>query len=262
MIKLLRTNFYMIFRSLSFWVLLLSMPLVDLFILLLADEQLKDKIEWNIVSFGDSCFLHLLLMGYASAILVGMQFGGELTFGTVRNKLTAGYSRMQIYFGSLIAGVCECVIVHLFSTAVLFTICCIRYGFDGDLRTVGMLTANSLPPAAAFAAAALFFVTAAGDRTAGILTAFGADLIFKMTADMFLLDRLVSQRDKLSDTAKRLIIAADSLIPSGYCEWFYSFGEMSRDTGLEKMPSCGWCCVTLILFSAAGAAVFCRKDLK
>ena len=248
MIKLLRTNFYMIFHSLSFWVLLLSMPLADIFILLLADEQLKDKIEWNIVSFGDSCFLHLLLMGYASAILAGMQFGGELTFGTVRNKLTAG--------------VCECVIVHLFSAAVSFTICCIRYGFDGDLRTVGMLTANSLPPAAAFAAAALFFVTAAGERTAGILTAFGADLIFKMTADMFLLDRLVSKRDKLSETAKRLIIAADSLIPSGYCEWFYSFGEMSRDTGLEKMPSCGWCCVTLILFSAAGAAVFCRKDLK
>lgn len=268
MITLLRTNLFKMFHSWSFWLTLLLLPFMNFLKILDNDEYYmglrpeSGLIKWNILQCADSCFLHLTYLTYFVVLLVGILIGDEYSSGAVRNKIVAGHSRAQIYTSYLITSVSECIIVHLFCVYIAYVFCTVRYGFDGNLGTIWVLTYSSIAPVAALAAITLFCIAAAGDRIVGMIIAFVGDLAVYIFIAYFFVNRLRIEADKLSALAKKIFVICDSLIPSSYAEWFVIPMRKVMDMGIETMPSCCWCLLTLIIFCAAGIAVFKKRDIK
>lgn len=268
MIKLLRANFFKLFCSWSFWLTLFILPFINIFVIISGDRTYKGLEprsgldRWNLGMCGETCFSHLMFLTYIIVLLMGMFIGDEYASGALRNKIIAGYSRTKLYFSYLIAGVCESLIIDLFCIAVPFTICCIRYGFDGDWGTLGLMTVSSLPPVAALTAFTILCIIFAGDRTSGMVIAFLTDLVMYYFFDWFFLSKLINEPEKVSAAQKKLYLLIDALLPSSFVEWLYAFGMKAHDLNVTHAPKCGWCCITLAVMTAAGLMQFRKNDLK
>lgn len=269
MIKLLRANFFKMFCSWSFWLTLLLLPFINIYIIIDSDRVYRGLYpeygieKWNIGQCGESCFGHLMFLTYVIVAMVGILVGDEYSSGTLRNKIVAGYSRVELYVSYLITSICEALIVNLFCIAVPFTVCCVRYGFDTkDLGTLMKMIMCSLPPVAALVAFTVFCITFAGERTTGMVIAFLTDLVVYYFFDWFFVRKLMYEADKLSDMQKKLYLTIDAILPSSYVEWLYAFGPKAYFMNIEHAPKCWWCCITLAAMAVAGAAMFRKTDLK
>lgn len=269
MIKLLRANFFKMFSSWSFWLTLMLLPFINVYTIIDSDKIYRGLfpesglVRWNIGQCGESVFGHLMFLTYIIVILVGMLIGDEYASGSVRNKIIAGYSRLQIYVSYLITSITECIIVNLFSIGVAFTICAVRYGFDTkDTALFAKMVLISLVPVAALAAFTLFCIILAGERTPGMVIAFLSDLVIYYFFDWFFVSKLINDADKLSDMQKKIYLTIDAILPSSYAEWLYVFGAKSFFMNIEHSPKCWWCCMTLAVMAVSGAALFRKTDLK
>lgn len=112
MSRLLAANFARLWRSRVFHVLEIFM--IGYSAMIYADTYItvcinhKEYENWNLFFFNE-----MLCIGVALAIFVSIYIGVEYSNGTIRNKLSAGHSRVHIYAANLIvcytAGVIACI---------------------------------------------------------------------------------------------------------------------------------------------------------
>lgn len=267
MIKLLRTNFFKMYMSWSFWLTMLLLPVVNVLNIMYNDDKylgLHAKFgfeRWSLVQYIDSCFGHMKYFGYAAIIVAGVLIGDEFDSGALRNKIVAGYSRAELYISYIITAVCECIAVHLFSVLSAYTICVVRYG-NGDTDALLKIILYSLPPVAAFAAFTVLCITAAGDRMTGMVISFVSNLVVYIIIDFLIMEALQGYYGAPDAAERELLIIGDSLMPTAYSQWFYDVGYMAINTGLEETPSCVWCIVTFVILTVAGNTVFGKRNLK
>lgn len=98
--SLLAANFFHLRKSALFWGLLAVMFAVGLlFTLQHISYQLRHGTRFSLTI---DLFAYALLVGFGMAVFIPLFFGTEHSDGTLRNKLTAGHSRLSIYLSHLI----------------------------------------------------------------------------------------------------------------------------------------------------------------
>ena len=117
MAKLLRANLSRLWKSRIFYVGLIFMLLLNVFLVIDG---------WNFGRQGypepleDMLFQNCIIIGFVSAVVVGMFLGTEYSDGTIRNKIAVGHTRASIYLANLIICAAASALLLLISLAIGF----------------------------------------------------------------------------------------------------------------------------------------------
>ena len=117
MAKLLRANLSRLWKSRIFYVGLIFMLLLNVFLVLDG---------WNYGRQGypepleDMLFQNCIIIGFVSAVVVGMFLGTEYSDGTIRNKIAVGHTRASIYLANLIVCAAASALLLVISLALGF----------------------------------------------------------------------------------------------------------------------------------------------
>ena len=117
MAKLLRANLSRLWKSRIFYIGLAFMLLLNVFLVLDG---------WNYGRQGypepleDMLFQNCIIIGFVSAVVVGMFLGTEYSDGTIRNKIAVGHTRVSIYLANLIVCAAASALLLVISLALGF----------------------------------------------------------------------------------------------------------------------------------------------
>ena len=117
MAKLLRANLSRLWKSRIFYIGLAFMLLLNVFLVLDG---------WNYGRQGypepleDMLFQNCIIIGFVSAVVVGMFLGTEYSDGTIRNKIAVGHTRASIYLANLIVCAAASALLLLIPLALGF----------------------------------------------------------------------------------------------------------------------------------------------
>lgn len=101
MTKLLSAGFYRLFKSRVFWIMLVICILLQ--VLVCVDNfRFEQERPENSVILDDIVFSMIPAIGFISSALISLLLGEEYSDGVMRNKLTVGHRRSDIYFANLI----------------------------------------------------------------------------------------------------------------------------------------------------------------
>ena len=99
--KLLSANFSRLWKSKIFWLLEIGTLLFSIVAYLLVGINVKNiGIHWILKNANFYLFLVLLYVSILTAIFSSLFFGTDYSDGTLRNKLTVGHSRKDIYLSN------------------------------------------------------------------------------------------------------------------------------------------------------------------
>ncbi len=115
MTKLLSAGFYRLFKSRVFWIMLAICILLQVLVCVDNFRYERERPE-NSVILDDIVFSMIPAIGFISSALISLLLGEEYSDGVVRNKLTVGHRRSDIYFANLIV----CTAGSFIMLAVLF----------------------------------------------------------------------------------------------------------------------------------------------
>lgn len=101
MTKLLSAGFYRLFKSRVFWIMLVICILLQVLVCVDNFRYERERPE-NTVILDDIVFSIVPAIGFISSALISLLLGEEYSDGVVRNKLTVGHRRSDIYFANLI----------------------------------------------------------------------------------------------------------------------------------------------------------------
>lgn len=101
MTKLLSAGFYRLFKSRVFWIMLVICILLQVFVCL-DNFRFEQERPENSVILDDIVFSMIPAIGFISSALISLLLGEEYSDGVMRNKLTVGHRRSEIYFANLI----------------------------------------------------------------------------------------------------------------------------------------------------------------
>ena len=115
MTKLLSAGFYRLFKSRVFWIMLVICILLQVLVCVDNFRYERERPE-NTVILDDIVFSIVPAIGFISSALISLLLGEEYSDGVVRNKLTVGHRRSDIYFANLIV----CIAGSFIMLAALF----------------------------------------------------------------------------------------------------------------------------------------------
>ena len=115
MTKLLSAGFYRLFKSRVFWIMLAICILLQVLVCVDNFRYERERPE-NTVILDDIVFSIVPAIGFISSALISLLLGEEYSDGVVRNKLTVGHRRSDIYFANLIV----CIAGSFIMLAALF----------------------------------------------------------------------------------------------------------------------------------------------
>lgn len=101
MTKLLSAGFYRLFKSRVFWIMLVICILLQVLVCVDNFRYERERPE-NTVILDDIVFSIVPAIGFISSALISLLLGEEYSDGVMRNKLTVGHRRSEIYFANLI----------------------------------------------------------------------------------------------------------------------------------------------------------------
>ena len=119
--KLLTANFFRLWKNKIFWTEIGSTALFSVFIVI-ANYSPEVQATENRLYLDDVFFTMYQILGFILAAGISLIVGTEYSDGTIRNKLTVGSTRTQVYFSNLIASAilsCFVLIVHGIITYVI-----------------------------------------------------------------------------------------------------------------------------------------------
>lgn len=273
--NLLSANLLRLRKSVLFWGLMAVSFGFGLFTIYI---QLSDRSLGREIQLDSILFFYAMVIGLFSAVFIGLFFGTEYSDGAIRNKITVGLGRLQIYLANLLTGYA----VALFSTAAyLLAVFALGVPLIGGLTTpapvILLNLLGTLVMEAAFCAMFTFVAMNCAKKAAAavscILLFFGL-----MIASTYVQSRLdapefhpgydfgpngeivlsepVPNPMYLRGAEREAYEFAYDLIPTGQASQ-YTMMEAARPV---RMVLCS--AALTVLFSGAGAALFRKKDLK
>lgn len=223
-------------------------------------------------------FKYAAFIGILAAELIPLFFGTEYSDGAIRNKLIVGHSRLSIYFANLISGFAACVLC-----SAAYMLGCVVLGipllgwFTQSPALLLTALAGSLLMTAAFCAIFTFVTMNVSRKSTsvvicllGVFAAFiGSIVIHSMLEapefisgyELITDGQTVSiptgpNSNYLTGAKRELYQFIFDLLPSGQSVQYCSL-QLSDPVKLMAL-SAAVCAV----FSAAGIALFRKKDLK
>lgn len=280
MIKLLSANLLRLRKSHLFWgTLVLSFG----FGVWVAVNQILEQMRYGGFEDSPAFSRYASIVGMVIAVFVSLFFGTEYSDGTIRNKLITGQSRTSIYLADLItASVCS----MLFSIAYLIACFAVGTPFlsSGLLRHLeaqpmvfALTIVGSLVLTLAYSALFLLItLNCARKTTSAVVCILGSFIL--LTVGLYLNGRL-EQPEYVSGYELSIdgqIVLGEPEPNPNYLrgakreayQFLYDFTpggqavqySMVAAGNLHLMPL--YSLIILIISTAAGAALFRRKDLK
>ena len=278
MTKLLSANFLRLWRNKAFWASMGVSLGMGLFMVVDSWRSAQESGGAWASTVDAELFKYAAFIGILAAELIPLFFGTEYSDGAIRNKLIVGHSRVMIYFANLMTGFSACVLC-----SAAYMLGCIALGapllgwFTQPAALLLTALAGSLLMTAAFCAIFIFVTMNVSRKSSsvvvcllGAFAAFiGAIVIHSMLEapefisgyELSVGGQIVSAQPEpnpnyLSGAKRELYQFIFDLLPSGqsvqYCS--LQFSDPVRLMGLSAAVTAA--------FSAAGAALFRRKDLK
>lgn len=295
MIKLLRGDFIRLFKSKVFWMGVLFMSgfaIVEIWVGWMQGQLVP---EHPYTSPDPFLFIGTQYMGIVTAILVGSFVGTEYSNGTMKNKLTVGFSRTAIYFSSLIVCTSAVLMIHFVWLAIIILGGVIIFGqfvlSAGSVTTLILISCFSLSAFAAFFVLVCILITSksTGAVTAVILSFLmlpvAYSLHWALTDKEFIFPEytyfienedgteteVVSEAERnpnyIGGTKRKILVAIHDLLPSNQVfQLCYDDPSINQRVIVPvtdhniKFPLYSLSLVAVV--TAAGVLLFRRKDLK
>ena len=269
MLKLLRANFFRLWRSKALWLCFGGAFVFSTLFLL--NFPADDAIALDEVFAQVFPFLPLLYAAFLSLFL-----GIEYQDGTLRNKIVTGHARWKVYTASLLSGIAGCWVIllgWLLSTAIGAA----EYGwFQAPAAGLALELAVALGTAAALAAILTLLGMLLPNRAVAavlaILLMLGLLLLgsyfynalcepeyfsgMVMTTNGFEAGEAQLNPNYISGTLRTVYQFAVDALPTGQ-----SILLANQELARPVLSLCASVCLVL-LSSAAGLLAFRRKDLK
>ena len=218
------------------------------------------------------------LVGIVIAILCSLFFGAEFGFGTIRNKLTAGYTKTVVYLAMLLTGVIAGLILCVFYLMATILVGMPLLGFfETDLVTVAYFAFCMLGVVCVFTAIMMLIVIVCANRaTAVVLGSLLALILIFVSGriDSRLYEpEMMDQYILIDSTGRPIEVEAqpNPLYLEGtareVCQWIHDIlpsGQSMQISNLAGDYPLRWPACSLIVFfavSGLGICLFERKDL-
>ena len=278
MTKLLSAGFYRLFKSRVLWIMLAICILLQVFVCV-DNFRFEQKRPENSVILDDIVFSMIPALGFISSALICLLLGEEYSDGVVRNKLTVGHRRSEIYFANLI--VCTAgsfiMLAALFLSGGLLGFALFG-GFTYDAGTVLWLILCCFLQTAALSAIDVLVVMCCQNKAVAAVLSLALVLVMLFAGSyldsvlnepemqygaMFLNENGVMEfvdpapnPHYVSGMTRTVMAVTEDIIPMGQAIQINNFA-------LER--SARWPLLSIALFttvSALGYAIFKKKDIK
>jgi len=280
MTKLLHAEFSRLIKTKLFWLGLLVMITVPLYGVGVRyyDFYIAHEAVWETAD--GLWFVGGMYIAVVVSVFVSLFIGTEFSDGTIRNKLTVGHSRGDIYLSNLITCTCVSLFYHIAYIAVLFGAgSLLLKSWETPMKTLAVMTALSM--AAVVASSAVFTMLAMliHNRSAGAVTAMlvamamliGAMTVysmlnapeyienaFHMNADGEIVPSDPIPNPKYLTGVKRDVYRHIlNLIPTGQ---MLRFGSLAYSDDMLYLPL--YAVGVAVVCTLVGLLVFRRKDIR
>ena len=120
MTKLLHAEFSRLWKNKIFWLALLVMVGVPLYAVGVRYHDLQVAPEYAWETADGLWFIGGIYLAVVLSVFISLFIGTDINDGTIRNKLTVGHTRNEIYLSNLITCTCVSLFYHIIYIAVLF----------------------------------------------------------------------------------------------------------------------------------------------
>ena len=278
MTKLLSAGFYRLFKSRVFWIMLVICILLQVLVCVDNFRYERERPE-NTVILDDIVFSIVPAIGFISSALISLLLGEEYSDGVMRNKLTVGHRRSDIYFANLI--VCTAgsfiMLAALFLSGGLLGFALFG-GFTYDAGTVLWLVLCCFLLTAALSAIDVLVVMCCQNKAVAAVLSLGLVLLMLFAGSY--LDSVLNEPEMqygamvvhedgvmefvdpapnphyVSGMTRTVMAITEDIIPMGQAIQINNFA-------LER--SARWPLLSIAVFAAVsglGYAIFKKKDIK
>lgn len=234
--------------------------------------------RYESITLEGAFFVFPMLCSLISAVFIPLFFGREYSDRTIRNKVTAGHSRLRIYGANLIAGTAASL---LFGAAYMAAVAVVGMPLIGpikmDAKLAALVILGSLAAVAAFCALFTLIAMVCSRKTvSAVICILGTFILFaasiymrsrleapeyytdySMTADGTVVwGGVVANPQYLSGAQRAVCEFVHDLLPSSQAVQYAS--QQTQDLCLMPLYSLA----VIVLSTGAGTALFRRKDLR
>lgn len=271
--NLLSANLLRLRKSGLFWGLLGAMFALGAAFTL---QHLNHYLKWDAKFYLTiDLFTYALLLGFGMAVFIPLFFGAEHSDGTFRSKLTVGHTRLSIYLAHLITSV-----VAALAAAGAYVVPVLAVGIfiyeppALETRTLALLVLGTLVLLAAYCALyTLVTMNCSRKSTAAVICLLGMLGLYLAAGNIEVplmhpeyLNWVVTEAGEtipgepnpryVGGTARVVLETIQDLLPTGQ-SLQYMRAEVAHPARLPL-----YSLIDVTAFTAIGAALFRRKDLK
>jgi len=258
LIRLLRADFFRLFRSRWLWLSVLAMLLLSLGFVSMQYAGMD-----YVVALDRVVFLPLSVYGVIASALISLFVGEDFSDGCIRNKIAAGRSRSAIFLSHLIVSCFSCAVLYFVMLTVTISLGLVFFENNVPVRQLLSLTALGLLTCMAYAAVFSMLTLLIGSRTNGVVICMIVS--FAMLFAALHTNQIVIQqpvKDGLpnphyvSGVARHVYIWLHDLNPTGQAA---QLSAMSCQSPLRWM---GMTAAWLLIAVVVGTKIFAEKDIR
>ena len=172
MSKLLHAEFSCLIKNKLFWLGLLVMVGVPLYGVGVRYYDYAVALEYILETADGLWFVGGIYLGIVLSVFVSLFIGTEFSDGTIRNKLTVGHSRNEIYLSNLITCTCVSLFYHIVYIAVLFGAgSLLLKSWETPMKVLAVMTVLSFAAVVALSAVFTMLAMLIHNRSVGAVTA-------------------------------------------------------------------------------------------
>lgn len=276
MSKLLSAGFMRLRKNKLFWV---GVGFMLAFGLLLTGTQYRNQNEYGIAVLLDSIiFGYAIPIGIVMSVFCSMFTGTEYSDGTIRNKLTVGHSRINIYLSNLIINIIASLFMCISCLMAVIAAGIPLFGFiKSDAKTVLLMLLGTFAMCVAFCSVFTLIGMLCGSKAASaVICILGAVLLLffsvmvssRLKAPEFYDDYVftgpngtfmsenIPNPEYLRGAERAVYEFIDDFLPTGQA---LKYSDMSA-VHLMRMPL--YSLIITVVAAVAGCLAFKRKDIK
>lgn len=274
MIKLLNAGFTRLRKSKLFW--LLTIFSIGLALLMIYSGYSDMKKYGEITNIEQLMLNYSTMIGIVIAIFTSLFLGVEYSDGAIRNKISVGYKRENIYLSNLIIT----IITSLFSYILFIIVVCIgglplfgkiTISMSTLLMLIGCIFVSIMAYSSIFTFIAMMISNKTITAIVTIMLAFGmmfySLMIFDMLSQPEYIDALIvkdgvqeiintKNNHYLEGEKRKVLQLSIDIIPTG--QMFQIAGRTAPNLKVFPVYSLG----IVVIFTGVGLALFKRKELK
>ncbi len=280
MTKLLHAEFTRLIKNKIFWLGLLVMAAVPLYAVGVRYHDYAVASEYVWETADGLWFVGGIYIAVILSVFISLFIGTEFNDGTIRNKLTVGHSRNEIYLSNLITCTCVSLFYHIIYIAVLFGAgSLLLKSWETPMKVLAILTVLSLSAVVAVSSVFTMLAMLIHNRSVGAVTAMlvamamliGAMTFYSMLNAREYIDNAFVMNEagefvksdpipnpRYPTGVKRVVYQHIlNLIPTGQ---MLQFGELSYTSDMLYLPL--YALAVSALCTAIGFFLFRRKDIR